>query len=262
MSVLKKIAASTSVALIAGLALTGSTVSSAEAATSGVCKGMTAVKNTNPLNQAPVATNDTVKIVAGDVARLKVLGNDSDPDGNRLFVVSLSTPGKGEACINSTGTIEYNSEISTTSYVQNFTYGITDGDFYRTARLSVTVEGVKPVTAQVTQRLKKKGKKRSQRAHITFTNPGKRWLFFAAGSPNKERPAIQRTLAPGQSAVLVTKQRRILFISARVDSEGWPLLVGYGLVRTKTGRIITGTFEDEEFRKAPLSSAQARRWLS
>ena len=129
-TVLKKLAASTSVVLVAGLALTGSTTS-ADAVVSGVCKGMTAVKNTNPGNQAPVAVNDTARIVAGDLAKLKVLGNDSDPDGNKLFVVGLSTPGKGEACIDSNGTIEYNSEISTTGYVQNLTYGITDGDFYR-----------------------------------------------------------------------------------------------------------------------------------
>ena len=61
-----------------------------------------------------------------------------------------------------------------------------------------------------------------------------RALIIAAGSPNKRKPAMFRTLAPGQSVVLVTKQRRIIFVSARRDADGIPLLVGVGTGRTST----------------------------
>jgi hypothetical protein len=262
--VLNKLAASTSVLLLAGLALTGATGSAEAAATAGGCKGMTAVNNTAVGNRAPVLANDTANVVAGDSHVVRVLANDSDPDGNRLFVVSLSTPLRGKACVEANGDIEYVSEISTTNYVQRLTYGVTDGDFYRTATLTVTVEGVKPVAAQVTQRLKKHGKKPGQRAHITFTNPNKRALIIAAGSPKKRKPALFRTLAPGQSVVLVTKQRRIIFVSARRDPDGIPLLVGFGSVRTKTGKVVLHADEndDDEYRTAPHTGTQARQWIN
>ncbi len=263
MSLLKKLAASTSVILLAGVVLTGAT-GSAEAAESGPCKGMTAPRNTNVGNRAPVVANDTARIVAGDVGKFNVLSNDSDPDGNRLFVITLSTPGQGEACVQANGVIVFASDLSTTSYVQKLTYGVSDGDFYRTATLSITVQGVKPVTAQVTQRLKKQGKKPRQRAHITFTNPNERWLIVAAGSPKKRKPALFRTLAPGESVVLVTKVRRLLFVSARRGTEGYPMLVGYGYVRTKTGKVIVRTLENEDadFRTTAQAAPQARRWIS
>lgn len=264
-SVLKKLAASTSVILLSGLALTGATGSAEAATPAGGCNGVSASKNTNVGNRAPVLTNDTARIVAGDTRVVNVLANDSDPDGNRLFVLGVSTPGRGEVCVHADGAIEYDSEISTTNYIQRLTYGVTDGDFYRTATLTLTVEGLKPITAQVTNRLKKKGKKPAQRAHITFTNPNKRGLIIAAGSPNRRKPAIFRTLAPGQSAVLVTRQRRIVFVSARRDSEGFPLLVGYGIVRTRTGHVIARAIENEDLRTAPRAGTQAgtqaRRWI-
>lgn len=266
MSFLNKLAGSTGVILLAGVVLTGAT-SSAEAAGSGPCKGMTAPTNTNVGNRAPVLGHDDARMEAGDVGKFRILANDSDPDGDRLSVITLSTPGQGEACVQANGLIVYASAPSTTTYAETLTYGVSDGDFYRTAKLTILILAVKPVTAQVTQRLMKQGKKPRQRAHITFTNPndpGGRWIIIAAGSPKKRKPAIFRTLAPGESVELVTKERRLLFVSARRGNEGYPYVVGYGYVRTKTGRVIVRTVEneDDDFRSTPKAAPQARRWIS
>src|SRR3954452_7770761 len=70
-----RIAAATVVTVVAGLGLTGS-AGSATAATGGPCQGQSAPANTNIANQAPVANDDTVSMVAGTLRTIKVLAND------------------------------------------------------------------------------------------------------------------------------------------------------------------------------------------
>src|ERR1700712_1473289 len=76
-SAIKKIPTATAVTLVAGLGLTGS-AGGATAATGGFCEGQSAPANTEPSNQAPGPTNEK-----GTIATVKVLPNDTDPDGDR-----------------------------------------------------------------------------------------------------------------------------------------------------------------------------------
>ena len=130
-SAIKKIASATAVTLVAGLGLTGSP-GSATAATGGFCEGQSAPANTDPSNQAPVPTNDTVNALAGTLTTIKVLANDTDPDGDRLYLENASSPRRGEICVQRNGTIEFLADGSRSNYVSTFTYGVTDGDRYRT----------------------------------------------------------------------------------------------------------------------------------
>ena len=91
-----------------------------------------------PLNNAPVANDDSVTTVEQTEIAINVLANDSDPDGDELSVISIDTgPANGAAIINADGTISYTPNpgfIGTDS----FTYTISDanGD---TASATVTI---------------------------------------------------------------------------------------------------------------------------
>ena len=139
--------------------------------------------------------NDKATVLAGQVVAIRPLSNDTDPDGNRLAVVNVATPGGGETCLSRTGTIEYLAPPSTRSSTQKLTYGVTDGERYRTATVAVSVVGIKPVRVTVTQRLrfKKHTHKVKTRARVAFTNLNKANIVVLAGSPKKPNPSFTRT---------------------------------------------------------------------
>jgi hypothetical protein len=224
----------------------------------GICTGMPAPQTSSVGNLAPVLTNDTRNVVAGDLVALRPLANDSDPDGDKLYLVSASSPGRGEACVGSTGVLEYYAESSSTSYVQGVRYGVTDGDAYRTALVTFNVEGVAPLRAQLRKALGKGKPKR--KAIVSFTNPNRRNVFLYAGNPKKARPTISRTVGAGQTIVVTTKLRRLQFVVARPTSDGDLSLVSFGLLNTRTGRQQTGGPEDFE-RSAPTQHTSVDRWL-
>ncbi|HVJ63500.1 MAG TPA: Ig-like domain-containing protein [Tahibacter sp.] len=60
-------------------------------------------------NRAPIAVADQASVYKGYGADINVLGNDSDPDGDRLRVVSVENlgPHRGELSINADGTIRF-----------------------------------------------------------------------------------------------------------------------------------------------------------
>lgn len=90
-------------------------------------------------NREPVALDDTVTTAMGTAVTVAALGNDSDPDGNSLAIVSLGTPANGSAVI-SGGAIVY-TPATGFSGSDSFTYTIDDGQGGRaTARVNVTVQ--------------------------------------------------------------------------------------------------------------------------
>jgi len=91
-----------------------------------------------PLNNAPVANDDSVTTVEQTEVVINVLGNDSDPDGDELSVTSIdSGPANGTAIINGDGSISYTPNAGFIG-TDTFTYTITDanGD---TASATVTI---------------------------------------------------------------------------------------------------------------------------
>jgi hypothetical protein len=258
----RRIAAATTVVLTAGLAVTLSPVTATAA--DAACAGMTAPANSRPLNQAPALANDTAKALAGTAVTIKVLANDSDPDGDKLYVTNVSNPAHGDACIQPNGSIQYLPDLGLGSFTETLTYGVTDGDLYRTAKLTVAVEGIKALRATLLHKLTVKKHKIKHRANVAFTNTNKRWVVVFAGSPQKKTPTLERAVAPGQTVSLRTRARRVIFVAAVRGADDDFNLISYGRINTVNGRqfVQLATQEDnEEFRTAPSMRTLAARTL-
>ncbi|MET1000152.1 MAG: Ig-like domain-containing protein [Marmoricola sp.] len=249
------------VVLAAGLGTTAVAGPAQASWEDGVCPGMNAPQNNRVANLAPVVKNETVGVVAGDLVALRPLANDTDPNGDKLYVVNASAPAKGETCLGATGILEFFAYPSSTNYTQKISYGVTDGDLYRTGTLTVAVEGVKPVRGVLKQRLLiRKGGKVKRRAIVSFTNPNRRNVYFFAGNPRKDRPDISRTLGAGKTLVMGTRLRRLQYVVGRPTSDGDISLVSFGLLNTRNGRQRTIVPEDFS-RTTPAIPSSANRWL-
>ena len=96
----------------------------------------------NPVNDAPVATNDSYSVnedTALNVAAPGVLGNDSDIDGNPLSASLVSGPSHGSLVLNANGSFTY---TPAANYFgpDSFTYRANDGSVNsNTATVSITV---------------------------------------------------------------------------------------------------------------------------
>ncbi len=97
----------------------------------------------NPVNDAPVANNDTAVTTIGTSVVIDVLANDTDVDGPALSVTALSTPTAGTAQVVAGG-VQYTPPAGFTG-VATFTYQATDGSLLsNVATVTVTVRD--PIT--------------------------------------------------------------------------------------------------------------------
>ena len=242
---LKTVAVGTATLLLTGLGLTASTGSASADIDGRSCPGMTAPNNNNTVNQAPTPVNDKAKVLAGSTVAFRPLTNDTDPDGDRLALVNVDAE-KGETCVSKVGTVLYQADSSTRNSTQKITYGVTDGDRYRTATATVTVEGLKPLRVTTTRYLKykKHSKKVKTFARVAFRNLNSRNVVVAAGSPKKENASFTRTIAPGRTVVYVTKFPRVQYFSF-LSSRSEFTLVSAGFVNTKNGRQVRTVDADD-----------------
>ena len=107
-----------------------------------------------PVNDAPVAVDDTATTAEDTPTTITVLGNDSDVDGDTLSVTSASDPANGSVVINPDGTIGYTPDADFTG-TDTFTYTISDGNGGTdTATVTITVTPVNdaPVALTTTRR--------------------------------------------------------------------------------------------------------------
>lgn len=93
--------------------------------------------NVIPVNDAPLARDDTVLGEENTTITISPLGNDSDVDGDTLMVVGAGNPVHGTAVISGT-TIRYTPETNFFG-IDNFTYSVSDGVLADTATITVTV---------------------------------------------------------------------------------------------------------------------------
>ena len=94
-------------------------------------------------NRAPEGMDDhrvTTKKVA---KRIDVLANDSDPDGNPIFISSFTQGSNGNVVSSGNGTLTYMPNLGFTG-IDHFTYRISDGDKEDPAIVTVTVNPLKP----------------------------------------------------------------------------------------------------------------------
>ena len=93
-----------------------------------------------PYNDAPVAVNDTFTINEDATATLTMLDNDSDPDGDTIWVNSISWPSHGYLYCNGTNYIYV--PYGDWNGTETLTYQISDGRDYDSATVTITVTPV------------------------------------------------------------------------------------------------------------------------
>ena len=96
-----------------------------------------------PLNQAPLAFNDSFHVAAG-AQTLSVLSNDDDPDGDALTITSTTNGTHGTAAIGGGGSALIYTPGAGYNGNDNFTYTISDG-FGGFATAAVTLTNAAPV---------------------------------------------------------------------------------------------------------------------
>ncbi len=88
-------------------------------------------------NSAPVANDDSTITSKGSSVTIAVLGNDYDPDGDELKVVSVTQGAKGSVSINADGTVSYAAAKNFNS-TDSFSYTISDGSHNASATVVVS----------------------------------------------------------------------------------------------------------------------------
>ncbi|MEO0602269.1 MAG: Ig-like domain-containing protein, partial [Myxococcota bacterium] len=92
-------------------------------------------------NTPPIARSDSSTVRFGSTRTIDVLGNDLDPDGDALTVVSVTRPFEGEARIESDGTVVY--EHSGDPGTDTFDYVVSD-ERGQKAQQTVTLDVLLP----------------------------------------------------------------------------------------------------------------------
>ena len=94
----------------------------------------------NPVNDAPVAVDDTAQTIEGVAVTIPVLANDSDVDTDTLSVSEVGTAAHGTAVISGGGTTVTYTPAAGYSGPDSFTYTVSDGHGgTASASVSVTV---------------------------------------------------------------------------------------------------------------------------
>ena len=92
-----------------------------------------------PVNDPPVAVDDSETTDEDTPVTVAVLTNDSDPDGDALSVIGTTDPANGSITVNADGTITYTPDADF-SGEDSFTYTISDGNGGEdTATVTITV---------------------------------------------------------------------------------------------------------------------------
>ena len=93
----------------------------------------------NPVNDdAPVANDDSARVIQGNEIIINVLGNDFDPDGSALSVVGHSDTASGTLTDLGGGRFSYQADANATD-IESFTYTIQDASG-ATATATVTIQ--------------------------------------------------------------------------------------------------------------------------
>ncbi|MBX3689110.1 Ig-like domain-containing protein [Dokdonella sp.] len=107
----------------------------------GTATAAVTITGVAPLNQPPIANNDTATLFAvgaGGVAAIDVRANDSDPDGDPLTVTSFTQGTYGTVSLDGNQIIQYATTTLPAGTLDTFTYTISDGQG-GTATATVTV---------------------------------------------------------------------------------------------------------------------------
>lgn len=90
------------------------------------------------MNTAPTAQTDRVEVTSKDSVSINVLANDSDPEGDRLTITSVTQGSKGSVQITSNGQLIYTPAKSFKGS-DSFSYTISDGSLTSTASVYISM---------------------------------------------------------------------------------------------------------------------------
>ncbi|MGF1522503.1 MAG: Ig-like domain-containing protein [Leptolyngbyaceae cyanobacterium] len=99
------------------------------------------VDDVTPVNEPPVAGDDSFTTDAGMALSGDAAANDSDPDGDALTFSLLTEAGNGAVSFNADGSFSYTPNDGFEG-TDSFTYEVSDGEFSDSATVSITVEPV------------------------------------------------------------------------------------------------------------------------
>ncbi|MEM7478096.1 MAG: Ig-like domain-containing protein [Planctomycetota bacterium] len=108
---------------------------------SGNTDSATVAVTVTPVNDNPVANDDSATTDQDVAVDINVLGNDSDVDGDSLTVASVANGSNGTVNNNGDGTVTYTPAPGFFG-ADSFTYTVSDGSASDTATVNVTVEEV------------------------------------------------------------------------------------------------------------------------
>ena len=95
-----------------------------------------------PVNDAPVANDDSATTDEDTAAVIDLIGNDTDIEGDTLSFVSVSNGANGTVTDNGDGTVTYTPDLNWNG-IDSFVYSVTDGtDNSNIATVTVTVNAV------------------------------------------------------------------------------------------------------------------------
>lgn len=92
-----------------------------------------------PLNNAPVAVDDTIFVFDKNAVEIDVLSNDFDPDNEPLTIIQVSQGTQGSVQISGDGSLLYTSAKDFKG-IDSFSYTVSDGDMGAAAIVSVSLE--------------------------------------------------------------------------------------------------------------------------
>ncbi|NNF10470.1 MAG: tandem-95 repeat protein [Acidimicrobiia bacterium] len=107
----------------------------------GLCDTGTVTVTVDPINDAPLMTDDAAVVAEDSSVTVDVLANDSDIDGDSLSVAGVSAPASGTAMLNPDGTVTY-APAPDFFGTDSFTYAATDGTVTVIGTITVTVAAV------------------------------------------------------------------------------------------------------------------------
>ncbi len=114
------------------------------------CSQLILIGDISPVNEAPIAQNDTVRLEDPTTLSINLLANDSDPESEGLFLdreFSFS-PSYGEVIIESDSSISYQVFEETYAVVDTFSYRVCDmgiPELCSTATIVVSIEIDEPI---------------------------------------------------------------------------------------------------------------------
>jgi hypothetical protein len=94
-----------------------------------------------PVNDAPVAVDDTANTASDTPRKIAILANDTDAEQDPLSVAAIGPVAHGSVTVNGDQSVTYTPDVGFAG-TDAFTYAVTDGQLNSTATVSVTVGAV------------------------------------------------------------------------------------------------------------------------